>query len=156
MCFLDIRVRWQLNSRCHILREVSKVLIEGKILIAQIFALKSIARIISVTQVREASESTFSFYRGVLTICCEDAERDEELVARYKCASNIAWSSLRHVHWGKDGETTNTETGDPTTQRDLIPSVRRGNLDNDADAEDDVPENDRVFAAKLVSNRGSD
>lgn len=78
------------------------------------------------------------------------------MVAGYKRAADIARSSLGLVHGREDGEATDTETSDPAADRDLVPDGCGGDLHDDTDAEDDVPEDDGVFATELVGDGGGD
>jgi hypothetical protein len=90
----------------------------------------------------------------------EDSKGNEELVARHERTTDVSRRCLGLVHGREDRQATDTETCYPATEGDLVPDGSGGDLDNDTDAEDDVPEDNAVLAAKLVgerrSNQGTD
>jgi hypothetical protein len=92
----------------------------------------------------------------LLTVSGENSKGNEELVTRYERTSHVAWRGLGLVHGRKDRKSSYTQTGDPTTKRYLVPCVCCGNLNDDPDAEDDVPEDNGVFATEFVGDRGGD
>jgi hypothetical protein len=96
------------------------------------------------------------FCAEVDTVRDEDSERDEELVARHERATDVSRRGLGLVHGREDREAANTEACYPSTKGYLVPDCGGGDLDNDTDAEDDVPEDDAVLAAELVGDRRSD
>lgn len=86
----------------------------------------------------------------VYAVCGEDSEGDEELVAGYESAANVAGSGLGLIHRCQDGKTTDSQSCYPASNRDLIPFRCCYDLNDHSDAEDDVPEGNRVFATELV------
>jgi hypothetical protein len=80
----------------------------------------------------------------------EDSKRDEQLVARHKGATDVSRRGLGLIHGRENRKAANAETCYPSTERDLVPDSGGGNLNNDADAENDVPEDDAVLASKFI------
>lgn len=85
----------------------------------------------------------------------EDTEGDEELESTDHGTTDLAGSRLGLVHGDNAGERTDTETGDPTAESNLVPLVIGGNLNNDTDDVDEGPERDGELAANAVRNGGS-
>ena len=85
----------------------------------------------------------------------ENTESDEELVRRDQGATNMARSGFGHIHWHKKRESTDSEARDKASHHDLIPFMFRGDHCYVANAENDVPEDKRIFSANEIGNRGS-
>ena len=60
------------------------------------------------------------------------------------------------VHWSKYRETTNAKTSNQTSDGNLIPFQTSTDLDDDTNAKDEVPEDNRCFATKGICDRRSD
>lgn len=87
----------------------------------------------------------------------EDTEGDEQLVATDHGTTDVTGGTLTLVHGDEQGASTNTQTSGPTTHDHLDPfSGGGGDLDDQADHEDNTPEGDGPLAADLVGDGGSD
>lgn len=87
----------------------------------------------------------------------EDTEGDEQLVATDHRTTHVTGGTLTLVHGDQQGASTNTQTSGPTTHDHLDPVARGGgDLDNQADHEDDTPDSDGPLTAHLVGDGGSD
>lgn len=86
----------------------------------------------------------------------EDTEGDEQLEGADHGTADLARSRLTLVHGDNAGQSTDTQTGDPTAQSYLVPLVDRSDLHDDTDDVDEGPEGDGELATNLVRNGGSD
>ena len=86
----------------------------------------------------------------------EDAKGDEELVAGDHATADLTGCGLGLVHGSEDGESANAQTCNPAAESDLIPSVQGGHLDDNTNAENNIPENDGKLPAERVCDRCAD
>lgn len=77
----------------------------------------------------------------------EYAERDEKLIHGDQRTADLTRSSLGLVHWRHYRECSHAESSDETANCDLHPLVGGGDLDDYADSEDDIPDDDGDSAA---------
>lgn len=85
----------------------------------------------------------------------EDTEGDEQLEGTDHRTTDLTGSRFGLVHGDDTGEGTDTQTGDPTTEGNLIPVCCSGNLNDDTDNVKKSPERDGEFAANTIRNGGS-
>lgn len=85
----------------------------------------------------------------------EDTEGNEQLEGADHGTTDLARSRLRLVHGDDAGQSTDTETHDPTTHGNLVPLVGTGDLHNNTNNVDQSPEGDGQLAANAVGNRSS-
>ena len=84
-----------------------------------------------------------------------DTESDEELVARDKDTTENGGSRLGLVHGDDDGQGTDTNTSDKTTDRKLGPFRGRGDLNDCSDAGEKGGRRDGDTATKGIGNLAS-
>lgn len=81
----------------------------------------------------------------------EDTDGDEQLVRADDGTTDVLWSRLGHVEWDDDGKGTDTKTGDPSSHGNTNPlSWTDGDLNDNADREDQSPEWNGALASDLV------
>jgi len=85
----------------------------------------------------------------------EDAKGHEQLESADHGTTDLTGSRLGLVHGDDTGKSTDTQTGDPTTDGNLVPFVGGGDLHNDTDDVEEGPEGNGELAADSVGNGGS-
>ena len=87
----------------------------------------------------------------------EDTQCHEQLVAADHGTTDVTRGTLTLVHGDEQRAAADTQTSNPTADDHLPPVTGgRGDLDNDTDNQDDVPQGDGPFAPKSVGNGSSD
>lgn len=67
------------------------------------------------------------------TVTQEDTQSNTQLEADNQSTSDLLRSDLGNEKWRDDGNGTDSQTSDKTTNKELVPSSLRRNLDNDTD-----------------------